>query len=72
MPKRDLFWRKGEEWAVRRDSWKLVHNEDGKLMLFNLDDDIAEQNNLAKEKPDLVEQLLIAYKKWEKDVATNK
>ncbi len=71
IPKRYLFWRKGEDWAVRRGPWKLVHSEEGTLMLFNLDDDIAEQNNLAKENPELVEQLLIAYKKWEKDVAKN-
>ncbi|MBN2316513.1 MAG: sulfatase-like hydrolase/transferase [Sedimentisphaerales bacterium] len=72
MPKRDLFWRKDKEWAVRRGPWKLVHNEENKLMLFNLDDDIAEQNNLAKEKPDHVEQLLIAYRQWEKDIEKNK
>jgi arylsulfatase A-like enzyme len=69
IPERDLFWRKGNEWAVRRNSWKLVHNEEGKIMLFNLDDDIGEKNNLVKEKPDLVEQLAAAYKEWEKDIA---
>ena len=72
LPKRDLFWRKGKEWAVRRGSWKLVHDEAGRVMLFNLDDDIAEQKDLAREKSDLVEQLLASYKEWEKDIAENK
>jgi arylsulfatase A len=71
MPERDLFWRKGKEWAMRRGPWKLVRSEEGRLMLFNLDDDIAEQNNLAKGKPELVGQLLTAYKKWENDIATH-
>ena len=72
LPERDLFWRKGKEWAVRRGSWKLVHDEAGRVMLFNLDDDIAEQKDLAREKSDLVEQLLASYKEWEKDMAGNK
>ena len=70
MPERDLFWRKGKEWAVRRGPWKLVRDEKGEIMLFNLDEDLAEQKNLAKEKPERVEQLLTAYKEWENDIAT--
>lgn len=69
MPERHLFWRKGKDWAVRRGPWKLVCGEEGRMMLFNLDDDIAEQKNLVKERPDLVEQLLAAYKHWEGVVA---
>jgi hypothetical protein len=38
-------------------------------MLFNLDNDIAEQKNLAKARPHLVKELLTLYKKWEKDIA---
>jgi hypothetical protein len=41
-------------------------------MLFNLDNDLAEQNDLAKDKPDLVEELLTIYKQWEKDIAAKK
>jgi len=72
MPERDLFWRKGKEWAVRRGPWKLVSDENSEPMLFDLDDDIAEQKNLAKEKPDLVEELLAAYKQWESVIAEKK
>jgi arylsulfatase A-like enzyme len=70
MPQRDLFWRRGKEWAIRRGPWKLVGGEEGKMMLFNLDDDISEQNDLAKHRPELVEELLAAYKDWEKDMVT--
>ena len=72
MPRRVLFWRSGRDWAVRRGPWKLVGIENSGMMLFNLDNDIAEQKNLAKEKPDLVEELLNLYKRWEKDIAAKK
>jgi len=72
IPERDLFWRKGKEWAVRRGPWKLVSNENGETMLFDLDDDITEQKNLAKEKPELVEELLASYKQWESAIAEKK
>ena len=68
MPQRDLFWRRGKEWAARRGPWKLVGGDKGEMMLFNLEDDISEQNDLAKQRPDLVEELLAAYKDWEKDI----
>ena len=69
MPERTLFWRKGKEWAVRHGPWKLIAGENGELMLFNLDNDIAEQRNLVKDRPDLVEKLLAAYRDWDKDVS---
>ena len=68
IPKRTLFWRRGKEWAARRGPWKLVGGDKGEMMLFNLEDDISEQKNLAKQRPDIVEELLAAYKDWEKDV----
>jgi len=38
-------------------------------MLFNLDEDIGEERNLARDKPGLVEKLVAAYRDWEKDVS---
>jgi arylsulfatase A-like enzyme len=72
MPERALFWRKGKDWAVRWGPWKLVGGNKGEMMLFNLDDDIGEQKDLANDRPDLVEELLTAYKDWEKDIAGKK
>jgi arylsulfatase A len=68
MQKRDLFWRRGKEWAARRGIWKLVGRDKAEMMLFNLEDDISEQKDLAKQRPDLVEGLLVAYINWEKDL----
>ncbi|MDT8303817.1 MAG: sulfatase-like hydrolase/transferase [Sedimentisphaerales bacterium] len=72
MPERALFWRRGKEWAVRRGPWKLVGSAKSEMMLFNLDDDIEEQKDLIKERPDLVEELLAIYTEWEKDITGKK
>lgn len=69
LQERALFWRSGKEWAVRWGPWKLVGDEKGQAMLFNLDEDIGEERNLARDKPDLVEKLVAAYRDWEKDVS---
>jgi hypothetical protein len=67
LPKRDLFWRKEENWAVRRGPWKLVGGED-RVQLFNLDDDVDESEDLSAQRPELVQELLASYKAWEQDV----
>ena len=67
LPERDLFWRKGENWAVRRGPWKLVR-KDRNLQLFNLDDDIGERKDVLAHKPALVKDFLASLKTWERDV----
>ena len=60
---RALFWRSGKEWAVRRGSWKLVGGNKGEMMLFNLDDDVGEQNNLAESNKEKLEEMIAAFEK---------
>jgi len=67
VPERDLFWRKGQHWAVRRGAWKLVGSGE-KHQLFNLEDDIGESQDLSAQQPKLVEDLLVSLKAWERDV----
>ena len=44
--------------AVRRGPWKLIyHHADRRLELFNLDDDIGETHDLAKDNPAKVAEL---------------
>lgn len=55
--------------AIRDGNWKLIEwYEDGKLELFNLRDDIGEQNNLASQQPHRVARLLAKLNTWRKDV----
>ena len=62
-PHEILFWRKGDDYAVRQANWKLVSTA-GKTELFDLAADIGENRNLAAERPDVLKKLTKAYEKW--------
>ena len=54
--------------AVREGDWKLIEwYENDKLELFNLKEDIAEKNDLAKKNPDKVKVLAAQLAQWRKD-----
>jgi arylsulfatase A-like enzyme len=64
-PHEMLFWKNGENGAVRAGDWKLLRSpRSPKLQLFNLADDIGETIDLAGEKPDIVERLDKAWLDW--------
>jgi hypothetical protein len=47
--------------------WKLVNvPQQGGSMLFNLREDIGEQNNVAASQPERLRELQAAFAKWEK------
>ena len=64
-----LFWhspQKGKDWAVippqgavRMGPWKLIHYYGGERApeLYNLDEDISEENNVAGANPDVVAKM---------------
>ena len=58
-----MYWELGRQQAVRVGDWKLFRraNADGEIVdveLFNLADDVGEQNNLAAERPEVVAELI--------------
>jgi arylsulfatase A-like enzyme len=69
---REIFWEMGQQTAVRRGPWKLVLN--GQLVegappeddvhLANLDEDMAERNNLKHQHPELTADLTSAAEAW--------
>jgi len=64
-PHEILFWKNGEDGAVRRGDWKLlIRRWQPKRQLFNLADDIGETRDLAADKPELVQSLHEAWLKW--------
>ncbi|NQU25329.1 MAG: sulfatase-like hydrolase/transferase [Candidatus Nealsonbacteria bacterium] len=70
LGRRQLFW---EGTAMRDGPWKLVVRARGFTdgpALFNLDDDLGEQNNLAEQQGDRVRQMRAAIEAWKQDVAT--
>lgn len=65
-PHEQLFWRAGPQHAARVGDWKLVTlPRNGGSMLFNLRDDIGEQNDLAASRPDKLKELQTAFAEWE-------
>lgn len=63
QPQHDvLYWELGNNQALRAGDWKLVRltgrNQETRTMLFNLKDDIGEQNNLAESHPDELQRML--------------
>jgi arylsulfatase A-like enzyme len=77
-PHEALYWRFGEQMAIRRGDWKLVKapgagaefaerrsraTTEG-AHLYNLASDIGEQNNLAAKEPDRVKELAAAWERW--------
>jgi arylsulfatase A-like enzyme len=60
-----LFWRNGPNWGVRAGSWKLVGLNENQ-MLFNLQQDLGETNNLIKTNSEQRQRLKGLYDDWEK------
>ena len=68
LPDRDIYWRYGKNKAVRSGIWKLVVSDEI-TELFNLDEDLAEQNNLSGLNPETVSMLLEKIGIWEEEVS---
>lgn len=74
MEERTLFWhyphhRKGTSWAmgsaVRKGDWKLIQlMETNEIKLFNLKDDLSEQNDLSELNPKKAFELLKDLDNW--------
>lgn len=72
-PHEAIFWRFGQQLAVREGDWKLVKAQtgpgDGKANtegaeLYNLAADIGEKNNVAATHPDKVARLAEQWNQW--------
>jgi len=77
-----LYWRLGDNMAIRNGVWKLVKTHDGPLgsdpsvlndlsgaELYDLSQDIGETKNLAAAHPDKVKALADAWQRWNKELA---
>ena len=67
VPHARLYWRKLECAAMRDGPWKLIRVEGLDDHLFNLERDIGEQNNLAEQFPERLEQMATMLRTWEAD-----
>ncbi len=61
-----LYWRFGQQTAIRMGNWKLVkHNQSQSVELYDLSQDIGEKNDLSKQHPGKYAELAAAWKKWD-------
>ena len=65
-PHETIYWRFGEQWAVRHGDHKLVVSKggSGKPELYDLATDIGESKDLAGRHPDKVAELQKLYDAW--------
>lgn len=74
-PHDHLFWRQGENFAVRAGDWKLLKYGGKKKtlqtkapVLFNIKTDPSETTDLSSTEPERKKALLAAYKKWNRQL----
>jgi arylsulfatase A-like enzyme len=72
-PHEALYWRFGEQMALRQGDWKLVrydpvvdggHGQATPLRLYDLARDVGEANDLAAKQPEKVKELEAVWQKW--------
>ena len=77
LPERPLFWHYphyGNQGgapaaAIRQGDWKLIWTfENQQLELFNLANDLGEENNLIESEPARAQTLQLALQAWQKEV----
>ena len=68
-PHESLYWRFGDQWAVRSGDWKLVASRLDRLkpQLFNLAEDVGEADDLAAKHPDKAAALKTQWDEWNVD-----
>ena len=79
-PHEALYWRFGQQIAIRKGDWKLVKAPGGGAdrgkpgaastegaQLYNLTKDIGEKTDLAAQEPEKVKELAAAWDLWNKD-----
>ena len=69
VPHQDLFWRRGAAAAVREGKWKLIRVKTDPILLFDLEKDLSETNNLAPQNPEIVKRLMDKISNWEKGLS---
>ncbi len=79
-PERHLFlqWHRGyvpqpaKHFAMIGQKWKLLSSDSGKFELYNIDIDLGETNDLAKQEPGRVEKMKAEYLRWFEDVSSTR
>ena len=82
VPHEALYWRFGQQIALRMGDWKLVKApgggtvageqagkaNTGNAQLYNLKEDIGEKENLAAKHPEKLKELAAIWEKWNSEL----
>ncbi len=70
-PHETLYWRFGEQWAIRHGDWKLLVGRDGGKLpeLYHLTRDIGESKNVAATEAATRDELLARWQAWNAEQA---
>ncbi|MFT6807457.1 MAG: arylsulfatase A [Saprospiraceae bacterium] len=69
LPERNLFWKYLKEKTIRQNEYKLLISESD-TMLFNLENDITESDNIIALHPERVKTMSAALEQWEQEMNT--
>jgi arylsulfatase A-like enzyme len=69
LGQRSLFWRYGQNLAMRKGQWKVVKQRSNDFQLFDLASDPAETNDLSALRPDMKKQLLAELEATNREMA---
>ncbi len=67
-PRKEMFWQRRVDKAAHVENWKWVESSRGSG-LFDLSKDIGEQNDLSKQKPDVLATVKARFEAWKKLMA---
>ena len=66
-PREQMFWERRENRAARWRNWKWVSSDRGSG-LFDLSQDIGEQNDLSAARPDMLKQMQARFAVWKAEM----
>jgi len=66
-PRKEMFWQRRLDKGARVGHWKWVESARGNG-LFDLSKDLAEKNDLSKERPDILAKLKNRFQNWKKEM----
>ena len=67
-PRRDMFWKRRDHRAARIGNWTWIQLGDQDSMLFDLQTDIGESTDLAKQYPEVVRDIQNRYEQWQAEM----
>jgi len=67
LDERPVFWRYRNQWTVRKGDWKYLKIKDNEF-LFNVKDDLGEQQNLIKTNAEKATELKALLEHWDNEM----